>query len=234
MPLAPKKLRWSPGKGVVGSDNRSINRRTKGEFVMILTSMMNAPAWQALSGNSVKLLLLLAKLGKGNNGWGHKGAPGELFLSERQAAQQLGLSRNTVSRAFAELVEHGFLRVVRAGHFRVKIRHSTVWRLTFQPYPRAHQGPTNEWRDWKPEENPRAQKLNGSGSKNEPLPDDKALTGSENEPVKPRNGRNPPNESGSKTAPHLDIPRGGDASDPAKPPFTPQIVDGPISSGKAA
>ena len=117
------------------------HRRQSGGFVMVLNPMMKSPAWQDLTGNAVKLLLHLMMLSEGNNGWGHKDQPGELYLSEREGASAIGISRNTASRAFRELVEHGFLRAVRTGHFQVKLRIATVWRLTFQPYPRAHQGP---------------------------------------------------------------------------------------------
>lgn len=121
-----------------------------------------------VSGNAVKLLLHLVKLSQGNNGWGHGGEGGELFLAEREAARAIGVSRNTASRAFAELVEHGFLRVVSAGHFQVKVKRATTWRLTFQPYPRRHQGPTNEYRQWQPEQKSRAQNLTGTGAKTGP------------------------------------------------------------------
>jgi hypothetical protein len=184
-------------------------RRTKGGFVQVRYGLMKSPAWRDLSGNAVKLLLHMMMLSQGNNGWGHGSSePGKLFLSERDAAEAIGVSRNTASRAFAELIEHGFLRIVQAGHFKVKVKIATVWRLTFEPYPRAHQGPTNEWMKWQPEEKSRAQKLNGSGARiDEPLENDE-FTGAETGPDKIENGENPPNASGSKTAPHLDMPWG--------------------------
>lgn len=178
---------------------------------MLLNAMMKSEAWLDLSGNAVKLLVRLAMLSEGNNGWGHRDLSGELFLSEREAAATIGVSRNTASRAFDELIDHGFLRVVRVGHFQVKVRVATAWRLTFQPYPRSHQGPTNEWREWRLEQKSRAQNLNGSGAKighmsRNPLP-----TGPKIAPVKSRNGAKLPSASGSRTAPHIDIPREGNA-----------------------
>jgi hypothetical protein len=117
---------------------------------MLHTWLMKNPAWLSLSGNAVKLLLHLMMLSKGNNGWGHRVEGGELFLSEREAAKAISVARNTASRAFEELIDRGFLRPVQTGHFHVKIRTATTWRLTFQPYPKNHQGPTNEWRQWRP------------------------------------------------------------------------------------
>ena len=125
-------------------------RRSSGAFVMVDHFLMKSPAWQDLSGNAVKLLMHLMMLSQGNNGWGHKDQQGQLFLSEREAASAIGVARNTASRAFDELIEHGFLCAVQQGHFHVKVRIATTWRLTFQPSPRRHQGPTNEWRQWRP------------------------------------------------------------------------------------
>ena len=175
---------------------------------MVLHPLMKSPAWRDLTGNAVKLVLHLMMLSQGNNGWGHKEEQGELFLSERDAASAIGVSRNTASKAFSELIAHGFLRPVRRGHFHVKLKIATVWRLTFQPYPRAHQGPTNEWRNWRPEEKSRAQELNGSGSKSGHCGDADAFTGAETGPVKMGIAGNPPSHVGSIIAPHLDIPRG--------------------------
>lgn len=199
----------------MGKDAHRKRRRAGGRFAQVQYAMLDSPAWRDLSGNAVKLLLHLMRLSQGNNGWGHKDEPGRLYLSERQAAEAIAVSRNTASRAFAELIEHGFLRIVQAGHFDVKIKLATVWRLTFEPYPHAHKGPSNEWLRWHPEQNSRAQNLNGSGSKiDEPLSED-TETGAEIAPEEINNGANPPNLIGSKSAPHLDMPRGGSAREHA-------------------
>lgn len=181
-------------------------RRHSGGFIMVLNSMIKSPSWRDLSGNAVKLVLHLAMLGQGNNGWGHKDEHGELYLSEREAAAAIGVSRNTASRAFAELVAHGFLRPVRLGHFAVKLKIATVWRLTFQPYPRSHQGPTNEWRDWSPEQNSRAQNLKSTGAKIGHCFNTQPIAGAEIDPDGRENGGKLPNIIGSNIAPHLDIP----------------------------
>jgi hypothetical protein len=180
---------------------------------MVLNPMQKSPAWLDLSGNAVKLLLHLMMLSQGNNGWGHKDEQGELFLGERDAAAGMGVSRNTASRAFEELVDHGFLRAVRIGHFQVKLKIATVWRLTFQPYPRLHQGPTNEWRKWRPEQNSRAQNLTGTGAKIGHGAGDQVATGAKSDPVKLGNGGKRPTRIGPKSEPHLDIPRGCGASE---------------------
>lgn len=186
-----------------------MKRRSNGPFVMVLHSIMNTPAWHRLSGNGVKLLLHLMKLSENNNGWGHgRAQPGELSCSERQAADAIGVARNTASRAFEELIELGFLRPVQQGYFHVKIRLATTWRLTFQPYPRNHQGPTNEYRNWRPEEKPRAQKINGTGAEIEINSRNGQIAGSKIVPVDFRNRGKPPSAPASDSEPHIDMPRG--------------------------
>jgi hypothetical protein len=222
----------------VGRDKHKRQRRSRGNFIMVSYSMMDSPAWRDLSGTAVKLLLHLVKLSEGNNGYGHKDEPGELFLGERDAADAIGVARNTVSKAFEELIEHGFLRAVRRGHFKVKIRLATVWRLTFQPYPRARQGPTNEFLKWQPEQNSRAQLLKGTGSEFEHEVEFNEFTGLETAPVQMENGEKPPIQEGSKTAPHLDMPEGGGGREraPRSNPlhFTPDSTAGRFAPGKAA
>lgn len=181
-------------------------RRAKGKFVMVLHSMMKSAAWQDLSGNDVKLLMHLMMLSEGNNGWGHQGKSGELFLAEREAAGAIGVSRNTASSSFKSLIGHGFLRPVRPGHFHIKVRQATVWRLTFQPYPRAQQGPTNEWREWRPEEDSRAQELTVTGPNIGLISENRRSTGAKTDPVRTGNDGKKPMTVGSITEPHLDIP----------------------------
>ena len=114
-------------------------RRRTPPFVMITHAMMNTDAWRDLSGNAVKLLLHLVKMHNGGNN-------GEIFLGERDAAAALGIARNTVSKAFDDLISHGFLSKTQQGSFNVKIRLATIWRLTFLPT--QGRGPTHEYRDW--------------------------------------------------------------------------------------
>jgi hypothetical protein len=122
--------------------------RCSAPFVQLFDFITDSAAYLDLSGTAVKLLVELIKRSKGNNGFGHgKHDRGRMFLSERDAAQSIGVAKNTAAKAFSELIEHGFLQVVEKGHFDVKGR-ATTWRLTFQAYPHREMGPTNEWRHW--------------------------------------------------------------------------------------
>lgn len=216
--------------------------RSKGGFVMVHHFLLNSPAYRDLSGTAVKLLLHLMRLSCGNNGFGHgKGEPGQLFLAEREAADAIGVARNTVSKAFAELIDHGFLRPVSVGHFHVKTRVATTWRLTFEPHPQGRRGPTNEWRDYQPKEKQRAQNLKRTGAILNPVAADHGVTGANFEPVKNENGQKPPTSTGSNIAPHIYMPSVGADGATAEAVIglagegrDPSFVDGPIAAPSSA
>ncbi len=204
--------------------------RAKGGFVMVLHSMMESAAWLDLTGVSVKLLLHLIKMSKGNNGFGTDRDRGRLFLSERDAAAAIGVSRNTIARAFEELKKHGFLRAVTRGNFHVKGM-ATTWRLTFQPFPHAGLPPTNEWHAWRPsEKKEQAQKPTTVGSKTD-------MPGSNSEPAHEKNGENSLQAIGPTIEPHiqstmegagtgsLQEDRGSKKSSPASLAATPDVDD---------
>lgn len=93
-------------------------------FIQVYKTMLDEPAWKALRGSSVKLLLCLKSYYNGSNN-------GQLFLSVDKAAADTGLSRGAVVRGFADLQEKGFLRMVKEGT-RVGDGQgeATVWMLT--------------------------------------------------------------------------------------------------------
>lgn len=175
--------------------------RSDAPFVMIYEFMLLSPAWLDLSGSAVKLLVELIRRSKGNNGFGHsKHDHGRLYLSERAAADSIGVAKNTAAKAFRELIDHGFLRTVFPGNFDVK-RKATTWRLTFQPYPHTGLGPTREWRKWTPEEKTQAKKMTKPGA----ISDRGFDTGAEYEPNLAIAAKNPEPDS----EPHIYICHGG-------------------------
>ena len=99
-------------------------------------------AWRDLSGNAVKLLIYIATFDNGSNN-------GELFMSERHAADGIHVSKKTAHRLLAELQEKGFLAQTAPGSFKTKRSPAAQWRLTFKPWPSRSKGPTNEWRNWR-------------------------------------------------------------------------------------
>jgi hypothetical protein len=211
--------------------------RTREPFAMIPFKWLKLPAWEHLNGNAVKLLLHLWSMSGGDNG-AHGDRDG-LFLSEREAALALGIARNTASAAFELLIEAGWLRPVQKGHFAVKAGEqqlrATVWRLTFQSYPQGRLGPTGEYLRWQPEEISRDQKLNGSGSKIEPVAPNEGGTGAIIDPVADAALSEPPISTRSIIEPHIDIAKGkrdsGGCENSNRPP---EIAGGPISADPLA
>lgn len=88
----------------------SSRRRKSPPFVMLYHKWMETPAWLHLSGNGVKLFLLVLKLYNGENN-------GQIVLGQRDASLALGVARNTISAAFEELEVKGFIRPARKGSF---------------------------------------------------------------------------------------------------------------------
>jgi DNA-binding transcriptional MocR family regulator len=94
---------------------------------MIYHFVMATGAFQKLSGNAVKLLLLMAKWYYGQNN-------GRISFSVRQAADEVGCSRNTAMRLFHELQEKGFLKCTEQGGFSRKTRHASTWQINILPW----------------------------------------------------------------------------------------------------
>jgi len=127
-------------------------KKTEPRHTRLYHHITGTSAWKSLSGNAIKVLLALVRLNDGSNN-------GKIFFSDRQASVETGLARNTCIKALRELVEKGFLRIVEKGHFDRKVRHATVWRITWLAAPGLG-GPTRDFEKWKPPENKmRAPKL---------------------------------------------------------------------------
>ena len=118
-------------------------RKTEPRHIRLYHSITGTIAWAYLSGNAIKVLLALVRIDDGSKN-------GQIFYSDRQAALDTGLSRNTCIKAFRELVDKGFLRIVEKGHFDRKVRHATVWRYTWQAVPGLC-GPTRDFEKWQPD-----------------------------------------------------------------------------------
>ena len=61
---------------------------------------------------------------------------GEIVYAVRDAEDEgtgIGLSKDQASRALAELIERGFLRVARNSAFKVKTKEARTWTLTAEP-----------------------------------------------------------------------------------------------------
>jgi hypothetical protein len=103
----------------MGRGRRYRTRRGKSEdqYFGLFYAMARSLAFRSLSGAALKVFLeVRTRFNGGNNG--------ELSLSLDEAARLLGIGKGTAQRAFAELQEKGFLRMLTGwsdlapGHYR--------------------------------------------------------------------------------------------------------------------
>lgn len=95
-------------------------------FITWFYWMLDAPAFLALRGNAVKLMAMLNKRYNGANN-------GEIAMSVREAAREVGCSSNHALSLFQELEAAGFIVATVRGAFSWKTRHASTWRLTWLP-----------------------------------------------------------------------------------------------------
>ena len=113
--------------------------RRKGAYVRRFEEMLNSPAYRDLKPAARCLLEELQRRYR-------PGRNGRIGLGVREAADLVNINRDTASRCFRELSEHGFIRMAQGALYRQG--RAREWWLTFEP--RDHNGePTDEWLRWK-------------------------------------------------------------------------------------
>jgi hypothetical protein len=112
-------------------------------FMPLLLETMRSPAWRAMSTGARCLYMALKSrygLDRRNNG--------RIFLSTRDAAEELGSNRNAVSRWFHELEHFGFTVRTAGGCLGVDGKGKAPrWRLTELGY--MADAPTKDFLSWK-------------------------------------------------------------------------------------
>lgn len=114
-----------------------------GTFSLVRHDIVKSPAFRSLppAARSVWLELVLRFNGHNN---------GDIPLSCREAEHLVGISKNTASKAFKELLDKGFVRIGQDSSFNLKTRLSRRWTLTYESVGNCL--PTNDWRAWEPPE----------------------------------------------------------------------------------
>jgi hypothetical protein len=146
-------------KRKVNATGRNKNSR----YVGLDCALLGSDAYRSLSTGARALLIEFGRLFYGDNN-------GELFMSQRKAAEMVGVSNHvTASRYLRELEEKGFIRARIKGSFDNKTRLATVWVLTHFSY--NGQPPTRDFTRWRapPEQKQRAQKSTVTGPKSAPI-----------------------------------------------------------------
>ena len=95
---------------------QKVKGKSSNKYAKIPIIALNTPAWRSLGLAAQALLPWLVMEYKGktfNNN-------GEISLSIRQAAEKMGIARDTAAKAFRDLQAKGFIVVKRGGSLGVK------------------------------------------------------------------------------------------------------------------
>jgi helix-turn-helix protein len=120
-------------------------RSTTERFVALPHYMVCSPAWRSLSPVATTVYVELAAIYNGTNN-------GRLALSARAAAERAQCSKNTAARAFAELIEKGFIDLCSPGHFDRKSPHAAEYRLTLYSCNRSGERASKRFTGWRQDE----------------------------------------------------------------------------------
>lgn len=108
------------------------------QYAIIDFGFFKSDAFRQLSGPAVKVFFELRSRYNGQNN-------GRIALSLNECARLFSIGKETAQRAFEELQEKGFIRLVVRGRWYG--RRASEWALTTLP----HDGhlPTHDWKSWK-------------------------------------------------------------------------------------
>ena len=125
--------------------NKKLGREPTGKYAVMPLSVMDTPAWRALSLSAQALYpwLVMEFNGKRFNN------NGQIRLSVRQAALKMGISKDTAARAFRDLQAKGFLRVVTGASLGVSgMGKTTEYEITSITTPSKPLEASNDFKNW--------------------------------------------------------------------------------------
>ena len=129
----------------MGRSEKNYSGKPSGKWASMPLSVMDTPAWRALSTAAQALYLWLVMEFKGkrfNNN-------GQIKLSVRQAALKMGISKDTAARAFRDLQAKGFLRVVTGASLGVSgMGKTTEYEITSITTPSKPLEASNDFKNW--------------------------------------------------------------------------------------
>lgn len=125
--------------------NKKHGREPTGKYAVMPLSVMDTPAWRALSTSAQALYTWLVMEFKGksfNNN-------GKIKLSVRQAALRMGISKDTVARAFCDLQAKGFIKVKKGGSLGISgMGKCPEYELTGIPLPENGKNANDDFKGW--------------------------------------------------------------------------------------
>ena len=103
------------------------NKRGAGRHVQLPEYLQASEAWASLKPGPRALYVELKRRFNGKNN-------GEIFLSHRDAARALNVTRNTVTGYFSDLTDRGFIRLTVGPHLGPSgIGKASKWALEEEP-----------------------------------------------------------------------------------------------------
>jgi hypothetical protein len=132
----------------MSKNNRGDKGRIHGQFVPLLKDTLASPAWRAMSHGARSLYVALR--GRVANDVARNN--GRVFLSVRDACQEIGSGEEQVVRWFKELQHFGFIVMTSAGCLGVDGKGKAPhWRLTelgSRGVDGSHEPPTRDFTRW--------------------------------------------------------------------------------------
>ena len=102
-------------------------------FVMVTETVLDAPAWRAMSHGARSLYIALKR-----RYWPNRKNNGHIYLPQRKAAKELGSGTSQIVRWFRELQYYGFIVMMTPGCLGVDGKgRAPHWRLTEVAYMRG-------------------------------------------------------------------------------------------------
>lgn len=115
------------------------------KFAALNLYVVNSPAWRAVGTTSHSLFIILC-LEWGGPRYNNNG---KITLSARQAAERIGVSRNTAARAFQDLQAKGFIVVTKGGSLGVE-GHGRCPEYEITSIQMPHRDKSNLFLGWTP------------------------------------------------------------------------------------
>jgi hypothetical protein len=119
-------------------------------FVMVTETVLDSPAWRAMSHGARSLYIALRR-----RYWPNRKNNGHICLPQRKAAKELGSGRTEIGRWFRELQYYGFIVMTTPGYLGVEGKgRAPRWRLTEVAYMRGTSSkgmedmPTTDFLKW--------------------------------------------------------------------------------------
>jgi len=119
---------------------KSSQYKRPGGYLRKWEEVVKSPAYRDLKPPARCLLEELQRICWGRNG--------QIGMSTKRASELINVSEPTASKAFYDLVAHGFI-VLTKGHLWQE-RQAREWRITCEPSGNNRE-PTDEWQNWNPD-----------------------------------------------------------------------------------